>query len=244
MCHIQILLFLLILCAVLYLSSCITIPNSFISTVQKNIYGGFDPKGFTFNNKHVNKPLLIVDVANLHTEWYKQNFKKPLHYFNQQILFNYYLKAMKNHNDIYNDKYVCHYVIKNFRLVGKSTKAINISPKDLKMFQKFCSDNKCFISLAQDYTGVKKSIWDKNRYHYVRERDDYLCLWLAKMYKLSYMKVTIMTNDKFKDFNQFGFIPEFTATHINNNKIISRKIKPKPNYLGQLRDYKIIPIKI
>lgn len=36
------------------------------------------------------------------------------------------------------------------------------------------------------------------------------------------MGATIIKNDSFnntKDFNQFGFIPEFTATHINKKKL-------------------------
>lgn len=240
MCYIKILLFLLILilalCLYPYLLNTVSVLKSANSAAGGFIQGGFAPVLFS-NYKNKPKHVMIVDVANLHAYWYEKTFKKPLYYFNQQILFQYYLEAMKAHHKKHGKKYMCHYVLKNYRYVGKNTKALTINSKDIKTFQGFCKKYKAMISIAQDYTGVKKSIWDKKRYHYVRERDDFLCLWLAKVYKKSYIKATIMTNDMFKDFQHFGFIPEFIALHINDRKTATEKIKPRPNVLGQLRDY-------
>lgn len=248
MIYIKVLLFLLVLLTIYtYLYSdeygCNVLSTIRTENVIKTI-GGFSPIGFStiYNIHDKPKHVLIVDVANLYNSWYKTKYEKRIHYYNQRILFDYYVEAMKAHHKKYKKLYTCHYVIKNFKTVGRITKALNIEDKDIKRFQKFCKDYKVFISIAKDYTGVKKSIWDSPKYHYIRERDDFLCFWLAKAYKKAYITSTIMTNDKFKDFSQFGFVPEFTAIHINEKRHITRKVKPRPNILGQFRDYNIIKI--
>jgi hypothetical protein len=195
----------------------------------------------TFFTTKKPKNVIIVDVANFYSYWYKQKYNKKFHYNDQTELFNFYLKAMEEHYNIYGKENTCHYVLKNFKILKDNKMLASfINTDTIEIFKKFCCDRNIIISIAQDYRGVVSKLWNSDKYHYVKGRDDYLCFYIAQYYKKKYIRAQILSNDSFKDFTTFGFVPEFIALHINCTHTKEQKIKPKPNALGQLRDYTII----
>ena len=109
------------------------------------------------------------------------------------------------------------------------------------------------VTIAEDYQLIPHSKWKSPNFHYLRGRDDYLCFRMAQHYKKKYINSVIMSNDKYKDYEQFGYVPEFLATYIHarwgdkkdmDPEIIQtvEVVKPKPNTLGQMRDYKMVKI--
>lgn len=201
---------------------------------------------------YASKPsnVLIVDVANAHAQWYKDTYKHSLPRIKQSALINSYLRYAAEHYRQFKTRNhmkstVVTYVIKNYRHPSKDKKMSTerITSKQLQNINNFTSRYpNTQVAIAEDYSRLLSKKWKNSAQHYFRGRDDYLCFVIAQKYKKQYVNAVIMSNDKYKDFEQFGFIPKFTATTFAKNKRGKSVITPKPNKLGQLRDYNRTPV--
>lgn len=230
---------------------CLTQNSSSSVTTSKPVTrGGFSGKPQNVEN------VLLVDVANMYVGWYMEKYEDRMPYGNQRDLVNLYVECMKDHfkrfsthNDT--DTSAVVYVIKNHKFtLSKKMVAPPIGDRTWKEIKEFVRINKnAHIAVAEDYSLHKYNTWKNKKMHYLRGRDDYLCFRLAQQYKKKYVNTVVMSDDKFKDFVQFGYVPPFTATYVHkkwsgNGEVVqsSEKIIPKPNILGQLRDYKMVKI--
>lgn len=207
--------------------------------------------------------ILVVDVANMFTGWYMEKYcigssKKRMPYMKQPELLRRYLECASDHYKHFikhnnEKKDAVNYVIKNFRhthAVGKN-EYDNYMPEltsdDWDLCHEFVRKYKnAMISMAIDYRIIPLHKWKDKHMHYLRGRDDYLCFKLAQAYKKKYINAVIMSDDKYRDFDQFGFVPDFRAYYIRNikNKAVQNGeiIRPEPNRLGQIKDYKLVKI--
>jgi hypothetical protein len=146
------------------------------------------------------------------------------------------------------------YVIKNYKYSKGSEKEMYvpvISEETWDFIYEFVKKNPgIHITIAEDYTHIPHIKWKSNKLHYMRGRDDYLCFRMAQQYKKKYINAVIMSNDKYKDYEQFGYVPQFLATYVyakfedGVGTVVktNENIKPKPNTLGQMKDYKMVKI--
>jgi len=218
-----------------------------------NFTGGFEGKPKDVKN------ILIIDVANMYVGWYMEKYKKELPYTDQSGLISGYIDCMNDHykkfaekNNIKTDSVI--YIIKNYKYISGKKKMVSpfISKESWDEIYKFVKENtNAFITVAEDYRKLSHSKWKSSDMHYIRARDDYLCFRIAQYYKKKYINTVIMSDDKYKDYEQFGFVPKFLATYIYSKKgkeckdqivNVEELINPKPNTLGQMRDYKMVKI--
>ena len=202
------------------------------------------------------KPLhiLIVDVPNMTTGWFMTKYKSKKFVINQKQLFKNYIECITDHYDLFfkiNDTNCrVNYVFKNHQFNNKGfTSSTEISNEDWDMFKYFIKTHQyAYISIAEDYNKQKENEWSEKKYHYLRERDDFLSFRMAQMYKRHMIDYCIMSDDKFKDFVKFGNVPQFYSHYLYyyNNEVISTTelLKPVPNSLGCLQDYNTTPISL
>jgi len=176
------------------------------------------------------KKILIVDTNNLCAGLLRD--EKNL------------ISCMEKHYESFiehNPEYIIHYVLKNKKNMRRvDGKCVLQTPVlSLERLKEFVSQTNARVSVAVEYISHSMDKWKK--YHYLRARDDYSLFLLARMYKKKYMRPIIMTDDKFKDYDQFGFIPNFTLININGKDV---SIRPKPNSLGPFKDYEIIKVSL
>jgi hypothetical protein len=180
--------------------------------------------------------LLIVDVANVSIEWGPDSRPRD-----QSGVMSRYLKFRTAHYADFisangKDGTSVIYVIKNYRTTNKNAIYTEmISPQTIKAMKKFTRGKSAQIAIAEDYAKIPYAKWKKH--HYLRGRDDYLCFILAQNYKKQYVSTHIMSNDKFRDFPHFGKVPPFATTFIHNGNSEVFTVRPRPNQLGQFKDY-------
>lgn len=235
---ILLIIFILIICNIYY-------GHAGVATL---ISGGLI-KSLVSDSENV-KDVLIVDVANIYVGWYMEKYNKPLPYTDQQKLLLSYIDCMSDHYERFTSKNnvktgSVNYIIKNYKTSGKKMFAPKIPDLIWEKLHEFIGTrHNAYITVAEDYKTFPISKWKKPSFHYLRGRDDFLCFYMARKYKKQYIDSYIMSDDKYYDFKYFGQVPLFTATHIckKKNKTIqsSETIKPKPNSLGQINDYKLI----
>lgn len=245
MCSLDVLIFIFIV-----ISVCVVC--TLCSHSKPQISGGF--------HKHIDgvKNVLLVDVANMYTGWYMEKYKKETRHVPQPELIREYLECMHDHfahfskhNNLETDS--VNYIIKNYKysLNKKEMYAPHISPDSWTDIYNFVKNHNAYVTVAEDYKNIPYTAWKSPKSHYLRGCDDYLCFKMAQQYKKKYIHPVIMSDDKFKDYDQFGFVPEFKATYIyadlkadsSNPIIITPEIvKPKPNTLGQIVDYDMVKI--
>ena len=184
------------------------------------------------------KNILIVDVANMYVAWKKETGRKQ----SQFVCMSQHYKEFIKHNDVETCKVL--YVIKNYNRT-------EVNEKDIKNTRKIIGkevDDKdrfrmrhphVMVASAEDYSDRSHEEWERN--HYMKGRDDYLCFYLAMMYKRGNINMVIMSNDKFKDFVELGFVPPFSAIVMFKDGFIEH-IYPRMNALGQLSDYQMTNI--
>jgi hypothetical protein len=203
--------------------------------------------------KQVSKPqnVLIVDVANMYIGWYMETYNKSPPYMNQVQLMDSYRRCMSDHysnfirsNSISTAGVV--YVIKNYKFnSGKRPTADRVTADTWKMFTEFVEFRpNVTIAVAEDYNTYPTTKWKDPKFHYLRGRDDYTCFYTAQMYKKKFTPTYVMTNDKFKDFEHFGKVPKFDITYLTTDSKRVVNVSPRPNILGQFRDYKVVGINL
>ncbi len=194
-----------------------------------------------FFQVHDETPVLLVDMANMLTPWHMEKYGKTPRAFSQPSMMELYIECMQDHFAEFRKHNACgivEYVIKNHRCNGKTSGPI--SPKTINMFKKL---SKSFsITFVEDHRKINVAKWKSPRYHYMRGRDDFMCFALAQQYKKQYKKAIIMSNDAYKDFEQFGYIEPFKRTSFYDGKVITSTITPRHNGLGQIRDYTLVRI--
>jgi hypothetical protein len=217
--------------------------------------------GFTGKPKGVEN-ILLVDVANMYVGWYMEKYNKRLPYNEQCGLMQNYVKCMRDHykrfaekNDTSTD--AVNYIIKNYKYIGSSKKVMLapiISKETWGTIYEFVKESPgAHVTVAEDYQQIPHDKWKTPKFHYLRGRDDYLCFRMAQQYKKKYINSVIMSNDKYKDYEQFGMVPEFLATYVHAKwgeednaepEIVHTEelVKPRPNTLGQMRDYGMVKI--
>jgi hypothetical protein len=202
------------------------------------------------------KNVLIVDMANMYIGWYMEKYGNHPPYMDQSSLISHYLLCAKDHYkhfQYHNKNDAVNYVIKNYRYVkavGRSkyaTTAPIMCKTDWFNINSFISANKnIMVSVAADNRVISYTKWKNPKMHYLRGRDDYLCFKLAQAYKKKYINAVIMSDDKYKDYAQFGAVPVFMVHYIRNidGKAVENceLITPRPNRLGQLKDYNLVRI--
>jgi hypothetical protein len=228
----------------------------YILPIQSIISGGFSEKQLCVKN------VLIVDMANMYVGWYMEKNSKGLPYAQQNTLMGEYIDCMQDHYDKFSTKNntetsAVNYILKNYKYSqGKNSdmSAPPITQKTRDKIDEFVKNNiGAHVTIAEDYTLIPHNTWKTPKNHYLRARDDYMCFRMAQYYKKKYIHAVIMTDDKFKDYEQFGFTPKFLATYIHTNcdydvyniptvEHNSAHIHPKPNSLGQIVDYNIVKI--
>ena len=196
--------------------------------------------------------ILIVDVPNMMSKWHMEKNNNKKFVYSQENLFKNYLKCMEDHyNEFFklNDQNCrVNYVFKNHQYSDKEfTSSTEITEKVWNTFKKFVREHPCaYISVAEDYKKQKEKDWKDKKYHYLRERDDFLAFRMAQMYLMNRMDYCVMSDDNFKDWDKFGNIPPFYSHYFYyyNNTVMSTTelLKPVPNSLGSLKDYKKINI--
>lgn len=253
-------LFILIVILILLLYNAYTELAYVGGAVGATISGGYD-SGYDggFKGKPIGiKNILIVDVANMYVGWYMEKYNKQLPYIQQQDLLRSYVEFMKDHYARFvkkNNMKVSgvNYIVKNYKCsTGRQMSAPNIPNKVFEIFHDFVrTRHNAYITVAEDYKTFSVSEWKKPSYHYLRGRDDYLCFEMARYYKKNYINTFIMSDDKYDDYKYFGQVPPFLATYIygdfSDKKYIdtvqiSKLITPKPNSLGQMKDYNLVKI--
>jgi hypothetical protein len=180
--------------------------------------------------------ILIIDGANMYSQWYIKRFRQRMDFkiTNQKTFIKFHTMMMDEHYNNFvargNDKSIVHYVLKNPMIKEKlSDKMYDI----LKVWLK--SHPQARISIALDY-----SWWKGPLTHTHKGRDDYLCFYLAQQYMNQGHKVAIMSNDKYKDYDYFNVIPEFTHVNIKpNSPPTMKKINPSTYKLGDLSKYRV-----
>ena len=197
---------------------------------------------YSFDYKYVKggkekiKNILIIDVANMYMSWKHDTGKKQSYL----VCMDQYYKEFIKYNDINTCKIV--YVIKNRDCYNDNTCKKSITVREWAYIHKFVEQHyNTSIAIAIDYSNKEYDIFKKK--HYMGERDDYLCFFLARLYKRANINAVIMSNDKFKDFVQLGFVPPFEAIIIGENGFIE-KLRPRINDLGQLVDFKMANISL
>lgn len=216
--------------------------------------GGFNgkPKGV--------KNILLVDIANMYVGWYMEKYDKGLPYNHQRGLMQNYVKCMRDHYERFAEKNdtstdAVNYIIKNYKYSRgpkKGMLAPIISEETWNTIYEFVKESPgAHVTVAEDYRQIPHAKWKASKFHYLRGRDDYLCFRMAQHYKKKYINSVIMSNDKYKDYEQFGMVPEFLATYVhakrgeeNEPEIVRTEehVKPRPNTLGQMKDYAMVKI--
>lgn len=194
--------------------------------------------------------VLLVDVANMYVGWYMEKNGRNMPFIDQSHLFDDYMRCMHDHHARFSrqTRGVVNYVVKNFKYSsGAVMVAPRISDETWAKLRRFCKTHDgAHITVAEDYAGVSPAVWKSTKHHYVRARDDYMCFHMAQHYKKKYINAVIMSDDNFKDYDQFGLVPPFSATYIraSGSGVTESKesIKPRPNTLGQMSDYKMVKI--
>lgn len=219
------------------------------------VVGGFKGKPEGVEN------ILLVDVANMYVGWYMEKHKKALPYNQQQGLMDGYLDCMRDHYKKFVEKNntetdAVNYILKNYKYsLGKSkgmfTAAISNETWE-KIYEFVKKRPGAHVTVAEDYRQIPHTKWKSPKMHYLRGRDDYLCFRMAQHYKKKYINTVIMSDDKYRDYEQFGFVPEFLATYVHTEwgekdddlQVVKSDelVKPKPNILGQMKDYKMVRI--
>ena len=200
---------------------------------------------FSFNYvKHGGTPnfkiknILIVDVANMYVAWKKETGRKQ----SQFVCMSQHYKKFIKHNDVENCKVL--YVIKHYNSTESNEqdkkKARKIISYEYDAGDKFIMRHPhAILASAEDYSNRSYEEWERN--HYMKGRDDYLCFHIARICKRENINAVIMSNDKFKDFVQLGFVPPFRSVIIFKS-IYKEDIYPRMNALGQLSDYQMTNI--
>jgi hypothetical protein len=199
------------------------------------------------------KNVLIVDVANMYVGWYMEKYQEKVSLANQNRLINNYLTCMEEHyvrflekNDSESD--VVNYIIKNHRYSrGNITLAPKISKTIWKKIHLFIEKfPRACITIGEDYGSIPGHVWKAPKNHYLRARDDFLCFKMSQVYKKKYINSVIMSDDKYRDYDQFGWVPDFCATYVRNisgHVVCSQKlIRPSQSPLGQIIDYPMVNI--
>ena len=213
--------------------------------------GGFDNAGLLYElskDSAIPPPVLIVDIANMYPGWYMETFHRDVPYAGDQTkLISRYLQCMSAHYEYFvlvntqGERVM--YVMKNHQIGVEKAPSDSeiIKPQQWAQLCEFTAARpRAYICVAEDYTRYASNIWRDPRNHYLRGRDDYTLFELARRAKREYCRAVIMTNDKFDDFNSMGTVPPFNLTIIHDGKTVSQeKIKPRPNALGQIKDYAI-----
>lgn len=221
----------------------------------KEVTGGFKGKPEGVKN------ILLVDIANMYVGWYMEKYDKELPYNQQRELMQNYVKCMRDHykrfaekNDTQTD--AVNYVIKNYKYSSGPNKCMIapiISKETWDTIYEFVKESPgAHVTVAEDYRQIPYTKWKSSKFHYMRGRDDYLCFRMAQHYKKKYINSVIMSNDKYRDYEQFGMVPEFLATYVhakwgderNESEIVRTEelVKPRPNTLGQMKDYGMVNI--
>jgi hypothetical protein len=207
--------------------------------------------------KHIN----IVDVANVFGSWPNSiKFKSPetimsgyLQYIRKNIPFRIQTQEeVTSFNPSGTSTSItpstC-YVIKNYKYLKdkeKETKSPRITDDIWQKAAHIVQSNpNIYITIAEDYKNYSAADWRNPKMHHIKSLDDYLCFYIAKMCKQNYIDSTIISDDRFYDFQTFGKIPYFDITTIvANNKggvnLYNEKVRPRPNILGQINDYTLI----
>jgi hypothetical protein len=184
------------------------------------------------------KNILIVDVANMYVSWKKETGRKQSYW----VCMSQHYKEFIKHNDVETCKVL--YVIKNYNRTEvnekdekKERKIIRIESDAGDRFR--MRHPHAILARANDYSDRSYEEWERN--HYMKGRDDYLCFYLARIFKRGNINTVIMSNDKFKDFVELGFVPPFSAVVIYKDGFVEH-IYPRMNALGQLSDYQMTNI--
>jgi hypothetical protein len=209
-----------------------------------------DAVGQKYGGANTVKNVLLVDVANMYVGWYmEKNNKRKMPYMNQNELMNGYIECMQDHNRAFRKKNgydsAVNYVIKNYKYGGHKgvMDAPKISDRTWNDLHNFADNTRSHVIVAEDYSKHFPQKWKNSRLHYLRGRDDYMLFRMARFYKRKFVNTAIMSDDNFKDFSNFGFVPPFVASVIGPEKDrVYESVVPRPNDLGQLRDYKMVKI--
>jgi hypothetical protein len=191
--------------------------------------------GSSKNKKTVNN-ILVVDGANMYSQWYIKKFRQRMDFkiTNQKNFIKYHILMMDEHYNNFvargNDNSIVHYVLKNPMIREKlNDKMYGILGAWL------ISHPQARISIALDY-----SWWKGEITHTHKGRDDFLCFYLAQRYKKFGHKVAIMSEDKYRDYECFNIIPDFTHVYLQVNKKHKMKLlSPSSHKLGKFENYKI-----
>jgi hypothetical protein len=229
--------------------------------ILSNALAIFTKGGFVGKPQNV-KNILIVDVANMYVGWYMEKHNKVMPHDQQTELMDGYISCMRDHYDRFvkinnTDTDVVNYVLKNYKY-SQGEKNGMLAPiiskeiwEKIYKFVRECPGTQ--VTVAEDYTKINHSVWKSPKMHYLRGRDDYLCFRMAQHYKKKYINTVIMSDDKYRDYEQFGLVPEFSATFVHSKwgdassaepEIVQsiEHVKPKPNTLGQIKDYSMVKI--
>ena len=195
------------------------------------------------------KNVLLVDVANMYVGWFmEKNRCRRLPYMNQDELLASYVDCMRDHHRAFSKKNksaMVNYIIKNYKYGGHKgvMDAPKISDAAWDKLHSFVDSTRATIIVAEDYSKHSPHKWKNSRLHYLRGRDDYLLFRMARYYKKKFTNAVIMSDDNFKDFTNFGFVPPFVASVVSPDQDrVYESITPRPNDLGQLKDYKMVKI--
>ncbi len=176
-----------------------------------------------FERCNLSLSVLIVDVANVFPRWYKKKYNtREVPYIQQPGLMRSYLQCMK---DIKKDNIqfdIFHFVIKNYKYfssVSNRMIATHMTDSTKNAIQQFADTSpRIRISLATDYRIYPKYKWTDPKFHYLRGRDDHTCFILSQHYYTKYLDPIIMSNDKFRDFYHFGYVPSFLVETFSSPK--------------------------
>jgi hypothetical protein len=241
----------LVLIFAIVLGAMVVYRNWILLTIVKKIGGAIK-----FLDKHY---VLIVDVANMHTTWKLEKFgvSGPL---TQYHMFKEYISCMTDHYDVFrslpaNKDAMVYYVVKNHKKLKGEVVNADIIPDNiwLLLCNFVMSRDKAKIAVAEDYKIYPVNVWKDVKKHYLRGCDDFLCFYLAQLCNRRYKTAYIMSNDKYKDYDNFGLVPPFLCTVLspeNGTILLSESmchkknmdIRPRPNMLGQIKDYNLVPI--
>ena len=230
--------------------------GGFIKYKHRKHKGGFNGKPKGVEN------ILLVDIANMYVGWYMEKYDKRLPYNQQWGLIQNYVKCMRDHYELFAEKNdvskdAVNYIIKNYKYSRgpkKGMLAPNIPEETWNAIYEFVKESPgAHVTVAEDYRQIPHATWKAPKFHYLRGRDDYLCFRMAQHYKKKYINSVIMSNDNYRDFEQFGMVPEFLATYVHAKwgeedydepEIVQTDelVKPRPNTLGQMKDYSMVKI--
>ena len=263
-----IVIFILVLLTVAIITTCmyafVRNPPYLGFTLGGMIKGGGDICPIVNKECTTTQNILIVDVANMYVGW-SMELDRPN--ANPDNIMAEYIACANDHYKrfaLHNDTNVSAviYVIKNFKYasdkhkivkapkiqdatfdkIRRFVKPVDKSMRNAKLTLTDTPAKNVYVAVAEDYTIFPYSIWKSNKHHYLKGQDDLLCFKLAQYFKKKYMNAVIMSDDKYKDFEQFGMVPEFTATYFGATGETTEKIRTTHNALGQLKDYKMVRI--